>query len=334
MNIRELSQPITSKILNENMSKQLGYKLNIDKFTTAQLEDARNKLRTEMSQFEVSESFDSVNASPAYQKSRMLHDVINQAILEREEDKDELCEACDCNPCECDDEKDTKKSKQKTEESMDTNIYIAKLATKAQQHSVPNSWIANAIRRINIEESVDQEELSSELQLRYDLSESVANHIVYLSEGEEDEAKIIMSTKDMVDRVTGWLDDVSKMKAEQLLQLLDSIGETKGSDVAAQYGQAVKPALEEIYSALEATRTQLKSAMAIIAGEGGAAMMGAEPGMEPPVPGAEDLGMGGDEMGGMPGEEPMGAEPAGREMRENAAYSRKLGILLAASKKK
>ena len=331
MNIRELSQPITSKILNENMSNQLGYKLNIDKFTTAQLEDARNKLRTEMSQFEVSESFDSVNASPAYQKSRMLHDVINQAILEREEDKDEVCETCDCDPCECDDEQDTKKKKQQTEESMDTNIYIAKMATKAQEHSVPNSWIANAIRRINLGES-DQEELSSELQLRYDLSESVANRIVYLAEGEEDEAKIIMSTKDMVDRVTGWLDDVSKMKAEQLLQLLDSIGETKGSDVAAQYGQAVKPALEEIYSALEATRTQLKSAMAIIAGDAGAAMMGVDSGMTPSVPGEEDLGLGGEEP--MPGEEPMSAEPAGREMRENAAYSRKLGMLLATSKKK
>jgi hypothetical protein len=305
--------------------------LNIDKFTTAQLEDARNKLRTEMSQFEVSESFDSVNASPAYQKSRMLHDVINQAILEREEDKEETCETCDSNPCECDDT-DTKKSKQKTEESMDTNIYIAKLATKAQQHSVPNSWIANAIRNIALNESVDQEELSSELQLRYDLSESVANHIVYLSEGEEDEAKIIMSTKDMVDRVTGWLDDVSKMKAEQLLQLLDSIGETKGSDVAAQYGQAVKPALEEIYSALEATRTSLKQAMSIVSGDGGTEMMGMDTGMAPTVPGEEDLGLGGDEM---PAEDPMmGAEPAGREMRENAAYSRKLGILLAASKKK
>lgn len=329
MNIRELSQPVTSKRLNENMARQLGYKLNLEKFTHAQLEDARNKMRTEMSQFEVSESFDSVNSSPQYQKVRMLHDVINAEILEREAKAEE--------DKQLDSDSDTPKAKKKTEESMDQNIYIARMAKKAQEHQVPNAWIASAIRNIALNESVDQEELSSELQLRYDLSESVANHIVYLAEGEEDEAKIIMSTKDMVDRITGWLDDVSKMKAEQLLQLLDSIGETKGSDVAAQYGQAVKPALEEIYASLEATRNSLKQAMSIVAGDGaGAEIMGTEPGAMAggTVPGEEELGLGADDMGGMPGEEPMGAEPAGREMRESAAYSRKLGILLAASKKK
>lgn len=330
MNIRELSQPVTSKRLNENMARQLGYKLNLEKFTHAQLEDARNKMRTEMSQFEVSESFDSVNTSPQYQKVRMLHDVINAEIMEREAKAEE--------EKQLDSDSDTPTAKKKTEESMDQDIYIAKMAKKAQEHQVPNAWIANAIRRINLGESVDQEELSSELQLRYDLSESVANHIVYLAEGEEDEAKIIMSTKDMVDRITGWLDDVSKMKAEQLLQLLDSIGETKGSDVAAQYGQAVKPALEEIYASLEATRGSLKQAMSIIAGDGAAAeIMGTEPGgMSGTVPGEEGLGLDTGSVEGepLPGEAPVGAEPAGREMRESAAYSRKLGILLAASKKK
>ncbi len=325
MNIRELSQPITSQQLNENMARNIGIKLNLEKFTNAQLEDARNQMRTEMSQFEVSESFDSVNASPRYQKVRMLHDVINQEIMEREKRKEE--------EKQLDSDSDDAEEKQKTEESMNKDIYIAKMALKAQEHNVPTAWIANAIRRINLGES-DAEELSSELQLRYDLKESVADHIVYLAEDEEEEAKIIMSTKDMVDRVTGWLDDVSKMKAEQLLQLLDSIGKAKGQDVAAQYGQAVKPALEEIYSSLEATRSALKNAMGVISGEGGGEIMGTEPGMAPAVPGEEELGMGpGEEMPPAEGE-PAGAEPAGREMRESIEYSRKLGMLLAASKKK
>ena len=325
MNIRELSQPITSQKLNENMARNIGIKLNLEKFTNAQLEDARNQMRTEMSQFEVSESFDSVNASPRYQKVRMLHDVINQEILEREKRKEEEGKQLDS-------DSDDAEEKQKTEESMNKDIYIAKMALKAQDHNVPTAWIANAIRRINLGES-DAEELSSELQLRYDLKESVANHIVYLAEDEEEEAKVIMSTKDMVDRVTGWLDDVSKMKAEQLLQLLDSIGKAKGQDVAAQYGQAVKPALEEIYSSLESTRSALKSAMGIISGEGGGEMMGTEPGMAPAVPGEENLGLEA-EPGAEPGAEPVGAEPAGREMRETAEYSRKLGMILDASKKK
>jgi len=354
MNIRELSQPVTSRKLNENMARNLGYKLNLEKFSDAQLEDARNKMRTEMSQFEVSESFDSVNVSPQYQKVRMLHDVINQEILEREASMEEGAKVDRMvNHIEKSEEASGKskkkatdiawatankrgmldnKNKKKAEESMDQNIYLGKLAVKAQEHSVPNSWIADAIRRVNLGES-DQEELASELQLRYDLSEAVANHIVYLNEGEEEKAKIIMSTKDMVDRITGWLDDVSAMKAEQLLQLLDSIREELGSDVAEQYTQAVRPALEEIYAGLEKARGSLSSGMGIVSGQGGGEMMGAQPGTTPAVPGQDELSMdagaeGGEEDQGM--EEP--ASPAGREMREN--YSRKLGIMLAQSKKK
>jgi hypothetical protein len=349
MNIRELSQPVTSKKLNENMARQLGYKLNLENFSDAQLEDARNKMRTEMSQFEVSESFDSVSTSPKYQKVRMLHDVINQEILEREaameESKGDGNLANNAKPYDKvtrgdviagrlgKDEKGGKdKNKKKAEESMDHNIYLGKLALKAKEHSVPSSWIADAIRRINLGES-DQSELASELVLRYDLSENVANHIVYLQEGEEEKAKIIMSTKDMVDRITGWLDDVSAMKAEQFLQLIDSIREELGSDVAEQYSQAIRPALEEIYSSLEKTRGSLSSGLGIVSGQGGGEMMGTAPGETPPMPGTDlpSPEMGGEEMGGeMPGAE---ASPAGREMRESQ-YSRKLGMMLAQSKKK
>ena len=81
MQIRELSKPVTSKQLNESMAKQFGYKLKLEQFSDHQLEDVRNRLRTEMSQLEVSESFDSMHDSPKYQKTRAVLDVINQHIL-------------------------------------------------------------------------------------------------------------------------------------------------------------------------------------------------------------------------------------------------------------
>ena len=332
MQLRELSKPVNSKQLNENMARQLGYKLNLEKFSDVQLEDARNQLRTEMSQFEVSESFDSVNVSPRYQKIRMLHDVINAEIMEREMNPEDKAKEKDLKAKY--DKSGMKKNMQKQYgKNEGKSIYFATIRKKAMDHKVPEGWIDNAINRIELGES-DAEELSAELQLRYDLSESVANHIVYLAEGEEEEAKIIMSTKDMVDRVTGWLDDVSAMKAEQLLQLIDSIRELKGSDVSEQYTQVVRPALEELYSSLEASRGQLSSALGVLKGEG-AATMGA-----PATPGAELGGMPGEELGGMPGEElggevapEIGAEPAGRAKRESVDYSRRLGTLLASKKK-
>jgi len=68
MQIREFQKPITAKVLNENLAKKFGYKINFEQFTDVQLEDARNKLRTRLSQMELSEAFDSVLESPQYQK--------------------------------------------------------------------------------------------------------------------------------------------------------------------------------------------------------------------------------------------------------------------------
>ena len=83
MQIRDLSKPVTSSQLNESMAKSFGYKLNLEQFSDVQLSDVQNKLRTEVSQFEVNEGFDQLHSNPKYQKTRALLDVINQAVLEQ-----------------------------------------------------------------------------------------------------------------------------------------------------------------------------------------------------------------------------------------------------------
>ena len=64
MLINEFSKPITAKSLNENLAQRFGQKIDVSKFTREQLEDARNKLRTQLSQIETNESFESVNNDP------------------------------------------------------------------------------------------------------------------------------------------------------------------------------------------------------------------------------------------------------------------------------
>lgn len=316
MQIRELSKPVTSKQLNENAAQKFGYKLNLEQFTDVQLEDARNKLRTKISQFELSESFDSVHENHDYQKTRIFLDVINQEILERE-----LHEESD----DKDDEQGKKKMNKKANESL---AKFNGMITRAKEHTVPNAWIESAIKRIHLGES-DRHELQSELVIRYELTESQADYI--MNEGEEDKAAIIMATKDMVDRITGWLEDTAAMKAEQLLELTDSIREQLGSDVAQSYEEAVKPALEAIYTALETSRTGLSGALSVVSG-----------GEPPAAAGGMSGGLGGAPT--MGGEEPPIAEPgigdtppppdAGRAKRESVEYSRRLGQILSAPKKK
>jgi hypothetical protein len=148
-----------------------------------------------------------------------------------------------------------------------------------------------------------------------------------------------MATKDMVDQITGWYEDVAQLKSEHLLELLDSIRETLGSDVASKYEQAVKPALDQIYGSIEQARQGISGGLALVSGGEAPGMMGAEPAGGMP---GETPDLGAEAPAPMPGEEAdMGAETpelpapeAGREKRESVDYSRKLGILLAQSKKK
>lgn len=316
MNIQDLQKPLTSKKLNESLAKKFGYKLNLEKFTMEQLMDARNKLRTEQSQFESTNSFDSVLEDHKYQKNKMFLDVINQEISEREmKGEDEV------------DKKDKKKKKTKNIREFFSAL------RRLRSHKFPQQWADNARQRLILERDAD-EEILSELIIRYDLDEDSAKGVIRdlrLTEGEEEKAELIMAAKDMTDRITGWLEDVASMKSEAMLDLLDSIRDEMGSDVSTSFEQTVRPALDEIYLALEKNRQALAQAVSVLTGTEapGGAGMGAGPsgaGMGPPDMGGEEAAAGMEaELGGEEG-------AAGRAMRE-AAYSRRLASMLASKKK-
>jgi hypothetical protein len=311
MKVTEFSQPVTSKKLNESLAKTFGYKINLEQFTNEQLEDARNRLRTKVSQFEMKESYGAVFENSDYQKTKMFLDVINQEIAERSETG--------------------------APADMDFKTENNGKSMRTTTESVLTKWIDSAKLRLTLGEDTEQD-LVNELLVRYDLSESKANRLVrnlsiIIKESEEDKAAIIMASKDMVDRITGWLEDVAAMKAEQLLELLDSIRDQLGSEKSEAFSQAVKPALENLYSTLESSRTTLSQGVGILTGQEAGATMGAEPGAEAtaPTPGEESFPTA-DEFGAS---EPAtgGDEAAGRAKRESVEYSRKLGMLLASKKK-
>ena len=52
MQVSDFTTPISSKILNENMAKIFGQKVDLESFTLEQLENARNRLRTTMNTIE------------------------------------------------------------------------------------------------------------------------------------------------------------------------------------------------------------------------------------------------------------------------------------------
>ena len=162
-----------------------------------------------------------------------------------------------------------------------------------------------------------------------------------ISEGAEDQAELVMAAKDMVDRVTGWMEDTAEMQTEAMLELADAIRDEMGQAAADAFTNAVKPSLDSLYGALEVTRSALTGGVGMLTGEAEplAAMgadddMGDMSDMEPTVDGDMELDPDAPAEDDFASSEPAtgGADAAGRAKRESIERSRKLGQIL--SKKK
>ena len=159
-------------------------------------------------------------------------------------------------------------------------------------------------------------------------------HAAKLFEGEEDKAEIVMAAKDMVNRVTGWMEDTAEMQAESMLELGDAIRDEMGQVQSEQFIQTVKPGLESLYGALESTRAALTSGVAQLTGEEDPAQaMGDEMPVDEPAPegDAEAPEVGDDFEAAEPAA--GGEEEAGREKRESIERSIRLGRILSSKKK-
>jgi hypothetical protein len=303
MQIKELSTKVSSEQLNESLAKKFGYRISTDKLTNEELEAIRLKLAEKTLQFEQTNSFDSVLENHEYQKNRAMLDVVRQAIAERTLSKDE----------------EGKKEKYVKGMKKASGEFKKRYGDRGEQ--VMHATATKMAKKESVEEAMQI--------LKGVLSERI------LSEGEEEKAALIMSARDMVDRITGWLEDTASMKSESMLELVDSIRDEMGSDTAQQFSDTIKPALEELYNSLEQHRTTLAQAVSILTGEPG------PQGAPAPAPslGDDDLSMpgtmaapGGDDFAAS---EPAtgGDEPAGRAKRESIEYSRRLGTILSSKKK-
>ena len=156
-----------------------------------------------------------------------------------------------------------------------------------------------------------------------------------MTEGEEDKAEIVMAAKDMVDRITGWMEDTAEMQTESMLDLADAIRDEMGSEASELFVNTVKPALEAIYTAMETSRGSLTQGVGQLTGEAeptdtmGAEdpTMAADPAMEPTVDGdmAADAEVPVDDTEVA---EPAagGEEEAGREKRESVERPKKKSL--------
>ena len=99
-----------------------------------------------------------------------------------------------------------------------------------------------------------------------------------LQEGEIQQASAIVTAKTMVDRVGRWIEELSGMENDTLLQLGDSIRDEMGSEQAKNFISAVAPAIQTALENLKATRETLSTGVRTLTGEEQPAeMLGGEP---------------------------------------------------------
>ena len=163
-----------------------------------------------------------------------------------------------------------------------------------------------------------------------------------LTEGEVQQASAIVTAKTMVDRVSRWIEELSGMENDTLLQLGDSIRDEMSAEQAKTFISSVAPAIQQALENLKTTRETLSTGVRMLTGEEqGAEMLGGEPSAD--LGGEDELGgpaepdmmNAGDEMGA-PEDEFAAAEPAagglgdaGREQRESIDRSNRLLKVLA-----
>ena len=404
----------TSKRLNESMFKTFGRKLNLETFNVEQLEDARNKLRTQIYTARSSSSFNETVENDALSQAQFMHDAIVAELSERDEpivdntvqeggtfDEQELSDVLKTFDEQMNeiggygdpdfekimtalDNRDVESaidivwdaySDQDGGELRNMDNYIQDLEDefKFLIYSNPTQRVRSNNQGEDIQTELSTNTLKSyqdkagkdivntmtsgdymttdksakKVMNRMKGSEKADNKIYKkenesieqtgdnmsnLREGEIQQASAIVTAKTMVDRVGRWIEELSGMENDTLLQLGDSIRDEMGQEQAKGFIEAVAPAIQSALENLKTTREALASGVRTLTGEEQPAnMLGGEPAADmaaEPDAMNTDAELGGDEFAAA---EPAagGAEEAGREMRESINHQNRLMRALA-----
>jgi len=359
------------KKLNESLQKVFGKKINLENFSLEQLEDARNKLRTQISQVRSNSGFNETIENDAYNQAQFMLDAIVAEIADREEF------IADAGTAEASYEEGAMKDvdydlRMLANDGDEGELIVAlqgeygsgvadalndmmselqdDLAAKGM-NSVMNDddkMIEMLWDKLVDEYGGSDSDEGGETDDNYALSsagfgsdedygdfgrdESVQGETMKkVTEGEIQQAQSIVSAKTMVDRVGRWIEELSGMENDSLLQLGDQIRDEMGQEQAKAFISAVAPAIQQALDNLKTTRETLSSGVRILTGEEQPAEM---LGGEPAAGGEEEMGMAEPDM---MNQEPEagdefaaadaaagGAEAAGREQRESIQFQNRL----------
>jgi len=279
----DLTKPITTESLLKEFESRFNMTMDLTTFNEVELQDYANHVRTKIHEITQNTHFGQELKDNSYQKNQMMLDIINQAINERK-----LGEYGG---------------------NMDNPIL-----DKATQPIKDKLQKGQAL-------TPDERTAASKLMAMKQMPKGTGT-MMGVKEGVEEQSELILAAKDMMDKVTSFLEDLASMKTEGMLELADRIRDEMGAEKSDAFLQKIQPAIEQAEATLTTTRQELDNGVRILTGEEVASdPMGADDTMDMDTTDADldDLStddLESDEFGASDAEA-GGTEPEGREQRES-----------------
>ena len=300
----ELTRPITTESLLSEFESRFNQTMDLSKFAREELEDYANKVRTRIHEITQNKHFGEELKDHDYQKNQMMLDILNQEINERAQTNEILPAVA----------------------AVGGRI-AGSMAAKAGAGKIGQAAATGAgqgVGQVAHDKVITpvQQKLAKGLNLDPD-EKKIASKIMSdkdVKEGVEEQSELILAAKDMMDKVTGYLEDLATMKTESMLELADRIRDEMGAEKSDAFLNKVKPAIEQAETTLGQTRQELDNSVRILTGEEVATdTIGADDTMNTDGDdvGLDDLeGPETDEFGATDAEA-GGTEPEGRDQRES-----------------
>ena len=279
----DLTKPITTESLLKEFESRFNMTMDISQFNEEELQDYANHVRTKIHEITQNTHFGQELKDDGYQKNQMMLDIINQAINERK----------------------------LGEYGGNMGNPILDKATAPIKDKLSKGQAL----------SPDERTAASKLMAMKQMPKGTGT-MMGVKEGVEEQSELILAAKDMMDKVTGYLEDLASMKTEGMLELADRIRDEMGAEKSDAFLQKIQPAIEQAEATLTTTRQELDNGVRILTGEEVASdPMGADDTMDLDTTDADLDDSGVDDLEtdefGASDAEAGGTEPEGREQRES-----------------
>ena len=290
MNSLELTKPVTTESLLKEFESRFNMTMDLSKFNEEELQDYANHVRTKIHEITQNTHFGQELKDNNYQKSQMMLDVINQEVLQR------------------------KLGEYGGSMANDPDVRAGSTAISAKQ-KLDKGQSLSPNEKKQVSKMLSTDEMSK-------MPKGTGKMVADMKEGVEEQSELILAAKDMMDKVTGYLEDLASMKTEGALELVDRIRDEMGADKADAFMQKIQPAIEQAEATLTTTRQELDNGVRILTGEEVASdPMGADDTMDMDNTDADLDDLGTDDLEtdefGASDAEAGGTEPEGREQRES-----------------